>query len=86
MPRCLRAVQLAAEGTMNLLIHLSPGETFDQLSEAFDRLLPAGRAWGEAITVPSPWRVAPEAGPSEREAGPGSARLPKSPEPPSRSR
>jgi hypothetical protein len=38
LPRPLPEMQLAAEGAMSLLLHLSPGR-------AFDRLVRAGREW-----------------------------------------
>ena len=38
LPRPLREMQLAAEGAMSLLLHLSP-------RRAFDRLVRAGREW-----------------------------------------
>jgi hypothetical protein len=42
LPRPLREMQLAAEGGMSLLLHLSP-------RRAFDRLVRAGREWEEGF-------------------------------------
>jgi hypothetical protein len=42
LPRPLREMQLAAEGAMGLLLHLSP-------SRAFDRLVRAEREWEDGL-------------------------------------
>ena len=44
LPRPVREMQLAAEGALILLLHLSP-------RRAFDRLVRAGREWEEEFTI-----------------------------------
>jgi hypothetical protein len=76
--RFLRQAQLAGEGAVSLLFRLS-------VSDAVDQLVRADREWEEEFTGEPLRRVALEASPCEREAGPGSVPLPNPPEPPSRS-
>jgi hypothetical protein len=80
MQQRARELQLATEGAVNLLFHLS-------ISDAFDKLMQAGREWEDEFNSEPPRRrrVAVEAEPKEQPPSPTTARVPTPPEGQSRS-
>jgi len=76
--RYMREFQLATEGAVSLLLNMS-------VSDAFDKLVQAGRDWEDefATMPPRRRRVAMEPERSERDKSASSARVPTPAEPPS---